>query len=318
MHQSVLLEASLEGLNIQPAGLYVDATFGRGGHSQAILARLNPQGRLLALDQDPEAVAAGQALAAQDARFQMVHTGFEHLNAVLQQQQWLGKVNGILFDLGVSSPQLDNGERGFSFLRDGALDMRMNPSQGQSVAQWLATVKEEALANVLFQYGDERHSRRIAKAIVSRRAQQPFNHTLDLAEVIRAAHPRWPKGKHPATQSFQAMRIFINRELEQLANVLPQTVAALAMGGRLVVISFHSLEDRQVKRFIRQQSQGDDYPLDLPIPLQQLNRTLRPMGKAIRADDAQQRKNPRARSAVLRIAERLCVCFLPRAQCGIE
>ena len=305
MHQSVLLQQSIQGLAIQANGFYVDATFGRGGHSRAILEQLGQDGRLLAFDLDPQAIAAGHELMAQDTRFTIAHSGFEFLNEVLQQQQQLGKVAGILFDLGVSSPQLDQAERGFSFMRDGELDMRMNPEQGQSVAEWLTQVKEKELADVLYQFGDERHSRRIAKAIIARRQQRPFTHTLDLAAVIKVAHPRWKIGKHPATQSFQALRIFINRELAQLDAVLPQTIQALQTGGRLVVISFHSQEDRRVKRFIRRQVKGDDYPLDLPIPADQLNQTLRTFGKAQRANKDERNHNPRARSAILRVAERL-------------
>ena len=305
MHQSVLLQQSIHALAIRANGFYVDGTFGRGGHSQAILDKLDENGRLLAFDQDPEAIATGNALMEKDTRFEIVHSGFEHLNQVLVERDKLHQVNGILFDLGVSSPQLDKGERGFSFMRDGKLDMRMNPEQGESVAQWLAHAKEKELADVLYQYGEERHSRRIAKAIIMRREQKPFTHTLDLAQVIKVAHPRWKIGKHPATQSFQALRIFINRELDQLDQVLPQTLDALTQGGRLAIISFHSLEDRRVKRFIRRQTKGDEYPLDLPILAQELNQTLRTLGKAQRASKDEQHDNPRARSAILRIAERL-------------
>ncbi len=305
VHQPVLLTETIDALNIQPDGRYVDGTFGRGGHSRAILARLNEHGRLLVLDQDPEAIATAQALAATEPRLTVRHSPFADLNRYLEALNWQGQVDGILLDLGVSSPQLDDAERGFSFLRDGPLDMRMNPHAGYSVAEWLKTVKVGELADVLKSYGEERHAKRIARAIVEAQAKTPFTRTRQLAEVIAEAHPAWEPDRHPATQSFQALRIFINRELEQLKTVLPQLLPALAVQGRLAIISFHSLEDRLVKRFIRDAAKGDNYPPNVPVTVDMLHPSLRSIGKAIHAGEAELAVNPRARSAVLRVAERL-------------
>ncbi|ALG68495.1 16S rRNA (cytosine(1402)-N(4))-methyltransferase RsmH [Beggiatoa leptomitoformis] len=304
-HRPVLLNEVLDGLNIQADGIYIDGTFGRGGHSQAILARLNAQGRLFALDQDPEAITVGQALHQADPRFIIEHTPFMHLQKIVEAYQLQGKINGILLDLGVSSPQLDTPERGFSFMRDGALDMRMDTSTGEPVSEWLARATEQDIATVLKTYGEERHARRIAKAIVSARTQKPLTHTCQLAEIIRTAHPAWEVDRHPATRSFQGLRIFTNQELAQIESVLPQALAVLAQGGRLAVISFHSLEDRIVKRFFRDEAKGDPYPPNFPIPASMLNPTVRLVGKAVHPSDAEVAENPRARSAVLRIAERL-------------
>lgn len=304
-HQPVLLTEVIEGLNIQASGHYVDGTFGRGGHSQAILQRLNTDGRLLGFDRDPEAVAAGVVLAQQDPRFAMRHCPFAALTTELSALQWHGQVNGILLDLGVSSPQLDAAHRGFSFLRDGPLDMRMDSSTGDSVAVWLKTVKVVELAEVLKTYGEERHAKRIARAIIAAREQQPITTTKQLAEIVAAAHPAWEPDKHPATQTFQALRIFINQELVQLKQVLPQLLTALAPGGRLAIISFHSLEDRLVKRFIRDAAKGDEYPSGVPVTVDMLHPTLKPIGKAIHAGAEELAQNPRARSAVLRIAEKV-------------
>ncbi len=304
-HRPVLLSACLEALCLRPGGRYVDCTFGRGGHARALLQQLDAGSRLLALDQDPGAVAEGRRLAAADSRFQMVHASFDHLSDLIRERDWLGRVDGLLFDLGVSSPQLDTPERGFSFLREGPLDMRMNPEQGESAAHWLARAGEKEIAEVIYRYGEERHARRIARAIVAARRQAPLETTTRLAEVVSQAHPAWKPDRHPATQTFQAIRIFINRELERLSRVLPQTLETLAPGGRLAVISFHSLEDRLVKRFIRDQARGDDLPPDLPITADQLHPQLRPVGKAIYPDEAEIAANPRARSAVLRVAEKL-------------
>ncbi len=303
-HQPVLLDECLHALNLKPEGLYIDATFGRGGHSRAILQQLAPAGRLIGVDQDPQAILAAQALAAEDARLSVLHQRFDHLPTHLHELGWFGKVDGLLMDLGVSSPQLDDAARGFSFLRDGLLDMRMNPQHGQSAAQWLQHAKQQEIADVLHEYGEERFARRLAKAIVQARGEQPLTHTVQLANIIAAAHPAWEKHKHPATRSFQAIRIYLNRELEALHNLLTQVPDMLSSGGRLLVISFHSLEDRLVKRFIREQARGVDLPPDLPVQDAQLQRTLRPIGKAIHAREAEIRANPRARSAVLRVAER--------------
>jgi len=306
-HRPVLLNEVLTALALDPAGIYLDATFGRGGHSRAILQHLGPTGQLWALDQDPEAIAAGQALAAAEPRFQILHCSFAALAATPRPPALPSQFHGLLFDLGVSSPQLDNPERGFSFLRDGPLDMRMNTSAGQSAAAWLATVSEADLANALKTYGEERYAKRISRAILAARQQSPLTTTRRLAEVIAAAHPAWEKHKHPATRSFQAIRILINRELDALTEALHAVPALLRPAGRLAVISFHSLEDRIVKQFIRDQARGEQYPPDLPIPEAQIkaSRRLRALGKAISASEAELAENPRARSAVLRVAERL-------------
>ncbi len=304
-HRPVLLDEVLAALAVRADGVYIDATFGRGGHAGAILERLGPEGRLLGLDKDPQALAeAGRRFGA-DERFAIERGSFAQLGRHVQQRGWEGKVNGILLDLGVSSPQLDDASRGFSFRNDGDLDMRMDPEQGRSAAQWLASASEREIADVLYQYGEERHSRRIARAIVGARAEAPITRTARLAEIIRAAHPGREPGRDPATRSFQGIRIFINAELDDLRECLPQALAALAPGGRLAVISFHSLEDRIVKRFMRDEAKGDRFPPGLPVPQSALNPRLRVVGKAIRAGEREVAQNPRARSAVLRVAERL-------------
>lgn len=304
-HQPVLLTEVIDNLNIQPDGIYLDGTFGRGGHSRAILERLSAHGRLIVFDQDPDAIAAAQTLAATDPRLQIFHTPFNHLKQQLESLELFGTLNGILLDLGISSPQLDNSERGFSFLRAGTLDMRMNPQQGQSLQTWLATAKETEIMNILKDFGEERYAKRIARAIVLARATQPLTTTVQLAEIIAAAHPAWEKDKHPATRSFQAFRIFINQELTQLTQVLPQALDALAIGGRLAIISFHSLEDRIVKRFFRDGARGDDFPPDLPVTTDQLHPRLKIIGKPIHPTEAEIQHNIRSRSAVLRVAEKL-------------
>ncbi len=295
----------MQALALQPQGLYVDATFGRGGHSRAILQNLDAKGRLLALDQDPQAIASGQTWVYTEPRLTLLHRRFDALTAYLKQQGLLGQVAGLLLDLGVSSPQLDDAQRGFSFLRDGPLDMRMNPQQGESAADWLQRAKEQEIADVLYQYGEERYSRRLAKALVKARTEQPIVTTGRLAAVIADAHPAWEKHKHPATRSFQAIRIYLNQELDALQQLLAQVPDILCSGGRLAVISFHSLEDRLVKRFIRDQARGEDLPPGLPVQDAQLHRTLRAVGKAQHPQAAETEANPRARSAVLRVAERL-------------
>ncbi len=304
-HHSVLLRPSLEALRIDPAGVYMDGTFGRGGHSRLILAALGESGRLIAIDRDPEAVAYGQAQFADDSRFSIVHGSFAMLAEVAQQAGVMGRVDGILLDLGVSSPQLDQAERGFSFGKSGPLDMRMDPSQGQSAAQWLARAEVNEIADVLKEYGEERHAKRIARAIVTARTEAPITTTQRLAEVVSEANPSWEKGKHPATRSFQAIRIHINGELEAIKACLAQVIDVLALGGRLAVISFHSLEDRLVKRFMRDQAKGDRFPPGVPVRQDQLQPRLRLVGKAIHPDAAEIEANPRARSAVLRVAERV-------------
>ncbi len=301
-HKSVLLNESIEALHIESSGIYIDGTFGRGGHSQAILEHLGEQGRLIAFDKDPEAIAMAQQKFANDPRFFIVHDSFAELEQHIGRLGLIGSVNGILLDLGVSSPQLDDPQRGFSFQQSGPLDMRMNDQQGMTAAQWLDKAGETEIANVLYDYGEERYSRRIAKAIVRARAEQPLTDTRQLAEIIKQAHPRWEKKKHPATRSFQGIRIFINNELADLDSCLQQSYNCLAQNGRLVVISFHSLEDRRVKQFFRQMSEGDKLPPDLPVMDETINRKMKLVGKRIKAGKQELDVNPRARSAVLRVA----------------
>lgn len=301
-HQPVLLEEILEVLPLRENGLYVDATFGRGGHARALLARLGDGARLVGIDQDPEAVAAGQRLEREDERFRMVAARFDCLDRIAAEE---GRaLDGVLMDLGVSSPQLDDPARGFSFLRDGPLDMRMNPAAGESAADWLARADEREIADVLYRFGEERQSRRIARAIVARRADRPLRTTAELAALVESVLGRGEPGKHPATRSFQAIRIHINRELEALEAALEQAVAALAPGGRLAVISFHSLEDRMVKLFIRDRSGRAPRPRG-GLPDSGPPPSLEPVGRAIRAGAAEVNANPRARSAVLRVAQKV-------------
>lgn len=305
-HKPVLLAEVLEGLNIKASGLYIDATFGRGGHSQAILGCLGSEGNLMALDQDPAAVdVARQAGPFQDPRFCIEHANFSQLKTLLQDRGWNGKVDGILLDLGVSSPQLDDPDRGFSFLKDGPLDMRMNTEQKMDAATWLNTAKEKEIADVIYEYGEERQSRRIARAIVFDREKTPFTRTLQLSQMIARILPNKEKNKHPATRTFQAIRIFINRELDVLSTVLNDCVDILAPNGRLCVISFHSLEDRIVKQFMDKQSKGDELPANLPIKNDEINVRMRKIGKSIKPCDSEINENPRARSARLRIAEKI-------------
>jgi len=305
LHRPVLLSEVLDALRVKPDGLYVDGTFGRGGHAGAVLERLGAGGRLLAFDKDPQAVAFATRRFADESRLLMRRGSFINLASVVSELGWQGKVDGILFDLGVSSPQLDDAERGFSFLKPGPLDMRMNPQAGTSASQWLASASEQEIADVLWKYGEERHSRRIARRIVAARETTPIASTEQLAELIARAVPGRERHKHPATRSFQAIRIFINRELEELEEALPQAVEALASGGRLAVISFHSLEDRIVKRFIRDQQRGPQLPPDLPVAPPAYRPRLRAVGKPVYAGAEEVLANPRARSAVLRVAERL-------------
>jgi len=302
VHAPVLLAEALAALAVRAMGFYVDATFGRGGHSAAILAQLGEQGALLAIDRDPDAVAHGRALLGADPRATIVHAPFSTLG---EQVRATGrKADGILIDLGVSSPQLDDPGRGFSFMRDGPLDMRMDPSSGHSAADWLAHAAEREIAMVIHRYGEDRHARRIAHAIVAARAEAPIRTTGRLAEVIAAAVARREPGKHPATRAFQAIRIHVNRELDEIEEVLPQALEALAPGGRLAVISFHSLEDRIVKRFMRQHSQDDPVWAGLPDMPAHARAALERVGRAVFPSEAEVTANPRARSAVLRVAER--------------
>ena len=304
-HQPVLLAEVLTGLSIKPDGIYVDGTFGRGGHAGAILAVLGPEGRLLAMDRDPEAIRSAEQQFGDDPRFEIVQGAFTMLSNMIAQRQLQGRVNGLLLDLGVSSPQLDDASRGFSFSEDGPLDMRMDPASGISAAKWLETASESEISRVLKTYGEERFARRIARSIVETRQESPLQTTRQLAGLVAAAVPVREKNKHPATRSFQAIRIFINSELDEIAAVLDQVIEVLAPQGRLAVISFHSLEDRIVKRFIRDEYRGEQAPLEFPLAGMDYVPRLKPVGKAIRAGKAELNVNPRARSAVLRVAERL-------------
>ncbi len=306
-HLPVLFNEVLNGLAIKPGGIYVDGTFGRGGHAGAILGQLGAEGRLLAIDKDPQAVAAAENRFGADPRFEIAQGSFTQLGRLVQEKGWqqAGGVDGVLLDLGVSSPQLDDAGRGFSFRHEGDLDMRMDPSTGQSAAQWLARAEEYDIRRVLRDFGEEKFAKRIAYAIVNSREENPITTTSQLATLIAEASPVHEKGKDPATRSFQAIRIYINGELEDLAQCLPQALDVLRPGGRLAVISFHSLEDRIVKRLLRKEAKGDDFPPDLPIPQSALSPRIKLIGKAIRASEKEVAENPRARSAVLRIAERL-------------
>ncbi|MEJ1400446.1 MAG: 16S rRNA (cytosine(1402)-N(4))-methyltransferase RsmH [Candidatus Sedimenticola sp. (ex Thyasira tokunagai)] len=304
-HLPVLFSEALDGLAIDPSGIYIDGTFGRGGHSEALLDALGDKGRLLAIDKDPEAVAHGRTLFESDGRFQIKQGSFAMLEQFANQEGLVGGVNGILLDLGVSSPQLDTPERGFSFLKDGPLDMRMDNASGVSAAQWLARAEVDDIAQVLKEYGEERHAKRIARAIHEAGQLAPIETTGRLAEIVSVANPAWEKGKHPATRAFQGIRIFINRELDDLRSCLDQSLRVLAPGGRLVVISFHSLEDRIVKRFMRECERGDNFPPGLPVTQEQMNSKLKRIGKATKPSLKEVTENPRSRSAVLRVAERL-------------
>ncbi|QUJ67097.1 16S rRNA (cytosine(1402)-N(4))-methyltransferase RsmH [Photobacterium sp. GJ3] len=309
-HVSVLLHESVDGLAIKPDGIYIDGTFGRGGHSRLILSHLGEQGRLYAIDRDPQAIA--EAAKIDDPRFQIIHGPFSGIAGYMAELGLSGKIDGVLLDLGVSSPQLDDAERGFSFMRDGPLDMRMDPTSGVSAAEWLLTADADDIAWVLKEFGEERFAKRIARGIVEYRSNPenvPLERTTQLAKLIADVSPFRDKHKHPATRSFQAIRIYINSELEEIDTALHGALEVLAPGGRLSVISFHSLEDRMVKRFIRKQSKGPDVPAGLPLTEDQIkalgSADLKPVGKAIKPTAAETQHNPRARSSVLRLAERL-------------
>ncbi len=295
-----------DGNNLRASGIYVDATFGRGGHSRLLLSQLADDAQLIVFDKDPTAIAVARELASVDSRVHVIHDSFATLTDSLSAMG-IHQVDGLMADLGISSPQIDDGSRGFSFMRDGAVDMRMDTSRGQSVAEWLEQVDEETLANVLYEFGEERHSRRIARAI---KQMDSYDSTLDLAEVIKVAHPKWQKGKHPATQSFQAMRIFINNELGDVDDFLAQSIPILKSGGQLAVISFHSLEDRRIKQFLQRHSKGQ-YPEDeyLPMPPDRPRYFNKP--KRIAPSKAEVSHNPRARSAWLRTATRTDVSYQP-------
>lgn len=310
-HIPVLLQECMDGLKLKSDGVYIDGTFGRGGHSRTILSHLGPQGRLIGLDRDLTAVKVGQELAQSDPRFQIVHTPFSKLESVCEQLDLVGKVDGILLDIGVSSPQLDDGERGFSFDKDGPLDMRMDQTAPKSAATVIANYDEKDLAYVFKVYGEERFATKVARAIVRRRETQPFTTTRDLAQVIASAIPGQPGPKHKATRCFQALRIEVNAELEELKTALQGAINVLATDGRLCVITFHSLEDRIVKTFYREQSEGEKVPHHVPLTNEQLDQlrlstaTLDIIGRPQKAKDEELNANIRARSATLRVAQRL-------------
>lgn len=312
-HLPVMLTEVLEGLNIQKEGIYIDATFGRGGHSKAILEQLGQQGQVFALDKDSEAEKAAKILSANDPRFHFEKGSFARVYAFCEARGLVGKVAGVLMDLGVSSPQLEEANRGFSFQLEGPLDMRMDQSQGPSAADWLNSAEEAEISRVLKEYGEERFHKKLAHAIIRARTERPIQTTLELVEIIKKANPAWERQrhKHPATRSFQAIRIYINRELEDLIEGLGQALEVLQPTGRLVVISFHSLEDRIVKQFIQKNEQGagDKLPSYLPLPTSMLDalnqgKKCHRVGKKQKASSTEIAENPRARSAILRVAEK--------------
>jgi 16S rRNA (cytosine1402-N4)-methyltransferase len=304
-HVPVLLGPVLEGLRIKENGTYVDGTFGRGGHSREILKRLNAGGRLIAIDRDPQAIASAPRALTDDPRFELIRGEIADIGTFLRERDLAGRVDGILLDLGVSSPQLDEAERGFSFMRDGPLDMRMDPDTGISAADWLATVDDKALTGVLRKYGEERHAPRIARAIVAARAEAPITRTLQLADLIESVVPRRGSKKHPATKTFQAIRIAVNSELEQLEAFLRETIDLLASGGRLCIISFHSLEDRIAKRFMRDASRESEQYRGMPDVPEEFQAKLKLVSKVMTATDEEIADNVRARSARLRVAEKI-------------
>ncbi|WP_296701278.1 16S rRNA (cytosine(1402)-N(4))-methyltransferase RsmH [Thiocapsa sp. UBA6158] len=304
-HLPVLLEESVHALVVDPNGIYVDGTFGRGGHSRAVLARLGEAGRLIAIDRDPEAVSVGGELARADRRFTMVSGRFGSITELLARIGVQGNLCGLLLDFGVSSPQLDTAERGFSFSSEGPLDLRMDPTRGESAAQWLAHASDAEIVQVLFDFGEERFAKRIARNIVAQRSESPLTTTTQLAALVARSVPTREPGKHPATRTFQALRIRINDELEEIQDCLRQSCDLLAHAGRLVVISFHSLEDRIVKRFMRTESRGPLLPKGLPVTAEESRGRLRILGKPVRPSPAEVASNPRARSAIMRVAERL-------------
>lgn len=304
-HRPVLLAEVIGALAIVSDGTYMDLTYGRGGHAGAILERLGARGRLIVMDKDPEAIRSARDQSGQDARVEIRPGSYSGAGRVADELGVRGRISGVLMDLGVSSAQLDDPGRGFSFRNDGPLDMRMDPAAGEGAADWLARVQEQELIRVLREYGEERFSARIARAITAERRLHPIRTTGQLRAIVAAAHPAWEAGKDPATRTFQAIRIHINRELEDLRLCLDQLVGLLAPGGRLAIISFHSLEDRMVKRFIRDESRGDPFPAGLPVPDAMRQPRLRPVDGAIHPGPEEVAANPRARSAVLRVAERL-------------
>lgn len=302
-HITVLLNEAVDTLVGDGDGFYIDGTFGRGGHSALVLSRLTGQGQLIGIDKDPQAIACARERFGDEPRFSIERGSFAEMQRFVEERGLTGQVDGVLLDLGVSSPQLDDPSRGFSFMSDGPLDMRMNPDVGESAAQWLAHAAEKEIADVLYTYGEERHSRRMARAILAEREVEPITTTGRLAKIISEANPSWEKGKHPATRAFQGIRIYINRELEDLEACLDQALEVLKPGGRLVVISFHSLEDRIVKRFIRRHVKGDEHlPPGIPVTDDMLKIRLKGIGKAVKAGKQEVSDNPRSRSAVMRAA----------------
>ncbi|GGY09265.1 16S rRNA (cytosine(1402)-N(4))-methyltransferase RsmH [Paludibacterium paludis] len=303
-HRTVLLDEAVAALSIRPDGTYVDCTFGRGGHSRRILAALGPEGRLVAFDKDPEAIAVGEALSREDSRFSLVHNGFAAFDEELDRLG-IAAVDGVLMDLGISSPQIDDGRRGFSFRFDAPLDMRMDTSRGCTAAEWLATAEEADIWEVIKTYGEERFARKIAAAIVAQRAVSPITTTRELALLVGQNVRTREPGQDPATRTFQAIRIFINRELDELRDVLPQAARRLSPGGRLAVISFHSLEDRIVKQFLREASTTDTLPSWVAVRASDMPEApLKLAGKAVKPSEEEVRDNARARSAIMRVAER--------------
>lgn len=303
-HQSVLLHEAIQGLAIKSQGIYIDGTFGRGGHSREILKSLADKGRLIAIDKDLEAVAYARKELGDDKRFSIFHASYAQIAAIAEQMDVYGKVDGILLDLGISSPQVDDPSRGFSFLHQGPLDMRMDTTQEMDAATFVNTAEAEEMARIFKEYGEERFARRIARSIVEAREKTAITSTTALAEIVKAANPKWEKHKHPATRIFQAIRIYINQELAELKSCLDQSLEVLAPGGRLAVISFHSLEDRIVKQFMRDKEQGISLPREVPLRQQDIQRRFKRINKAIKPDEAEIKHNVRARSAVLRIGEK--------------
>ncbi len=304
-HYSVLLNEAVDALVVDPDGVYIDGTFGRGGHSNLVLERLSDKGRLIVIDKDPEAEACAKERFSADSRFEFVRGSFASWQDIADERGLSGEISGLLLDLGVSSPQLDQAERGFSFLNDGPLDMRMNPEVGISAAEWLVDAEAEEISRVFKDYGEEKFAWRMAKAIVEKREEAPITRTAQLAKIVAEANPAWEKGKNPATRAFQGLRIFINNELGDLEAALASVEKGLKSGGRMVVISFHSLEDRIVKRFIRDAERGPKIPRGIPVTVEQMKQSLRSVGKAIKAGGDELDENIRSRSAVMRIAEKI-------------
>ena len=305
-HVTVLLQEAVDALVSDTSGFYVDGTFGRGGHSRKILDALSADGQLMAIDKDLEAIAYANENLGADQRFSIAHGSFSRITEFTEDHQVHGKVTGILLDLGVSSPQLDDSNRGFSFQNDGPLDMRMDTTSGETAAQWIARATEKKIAGVIYTYGEDKFGRRMAKAVVEEREKKPIVTTAHLAQIIKDANPAWEKGKHPATRAFQAIRIQVNQELSDIEAVLDGALETLQVGGRLVVISFHSLEDRIVKRFIRKHVKGDDHlPQGIPYTNDMLRCRLKDISKKVKASKGEVDDNPRSRSAVMRVTEKI-------------